>query len=111
MDDIFGKRAWVAPKCLASEAGSSQFSSSSSTSSLASSPTSTKVPKRKREVLLEELISETKVHYEEKKIRETKKLEMLDKFREERLKMHKEKLSMQQKLLDIMTKAYSTKKN
>lgn len=45
-----------------------------------------------------------------KKIYEEKKLEMFDKFREERLKMHKDKISMQQKLLVIMTKLYSANK-
>lgn len=53
MDDIFGNRAWISPKCLASEAGPSQ--SSSSSTSLSSSPTLSKVLKRKRKVLLEEL--------------------------------------------------------
>ena len=45
MDEIFGNRAWVTPKSLASEAGPSQLSSSSSTSS---SPILTKSSKRKR---------------------------------------------------------------
>ncbi|XP_011687408.1 PREDICTED: uncharacterized protein LOC105449725 [Wasmannia auropunctata] len=109
MNDIFGSRAWVAPKYLASEAGSKLVQCSSSSTST-SSPTTTRVPKRKREVLLEELINETKIHYEEKKIREEKKLQMLDEFREEKLKMHKEKLSMQQQLLDAITKAHLTNK-
>lgn len=45
MDEIFGNRAWVTPKSLASEADPSQLSSS---------PILTKSFKRKREVLLEE---------------------------------------------------------
>lgn len=104
MDEMFGNRAWVTPKSLASEAGPNRLSSSSSTSS----PTFTKSSnsKRKREGLLEELISQSKIHHEEKK-----KLEIFDKFREERLKMHKEKISMQQKLLDVMIKICSTNEN
>lgn len=109
MDEMFGNRAWVTPKSLASEAGPSRLSSSSSTSS----PTFTKLSNsnRKREVLLEELISQSKIHHAEKNEQEKKKLEIFDKFREERLKMHKEKISMQQKLLDVMTKICSTNEN
>lgn len=109
MDEMFGNRAWATPKSLASEAGPSQLTSSSSTSS---SPVLTKSSnnKRKRESLLEELVSESKIHHKEKNVREEKKLEMFDKFRAEKLKMHEGKIGMQQKLLDIMTKLYFPKK-
>lgn len=35
---------------------------------------------------------------------------MFNKFREERFQMHNEKISIKQKLLDVMTKLYSGKK-
>lgn len=45
MDEIFGNRAWITPKSLASEAGPN---SSNSTSS---SPIPTKLPKKKRGIV------------------------------------------------------------
>ncbi|XP_032689435.1 uncharacterized protein LOC116852836 [Odontomachus brunneus] len=108
MDEIFGNWACATPKYLA-EVSSGLSSSSSELSNSSSSLTSSTEPKRKRKSLLQDLMNETRTHYEERKTRDKKKLKMFGQFRKERLKMHEEKMTVQKQLLQVMTQIYSIK--
>ncbi|KMQ86384.1 hypothetical protein RF55_14639 [Lasius niger] len=112
MDSIFGEKAWVAPASIASSNGPPSPGSSSSTLSEKLAADEPKPKKRRVESILESFITEIKEDKQkEREDREQRRAERraekedrCKQIRQEKLEMHKDRMQLQQSLIELLAK-------
>lgn len=112
MDSIFGEKAWVAPASIASSDGPPSPGSSSSTLSEKLAADEPKPKKRRVESILESFITEIKEDKQkEREDREQRRAERraekedrCKQIRQEKLEMHKDRMQLQQSLIELLAK-------
>ncbi|XP_029672379.1 uncharacterized protein LOC115241010 [Formica exsecta] len=108
MDSIFGEKAWIAPASIASNDGPPSPGSSSSTLSEKLAADQPKPKKRRVESILESFITEIKKDKQkERENREQRRAEKEDRWkqiRQEKMEMHKDRIQLQQSLIELLAK-------